>query len=111
SQARLDQAEQQIGLNSADQPMAVLLDPDHDFLREMPTLHWAAEELPFILKYASNPVDRQEAMNQMLADARPSDTTVQAVTEAVRADRGQFPVFRDVERLGDLKLESLRPLF
>ena len=107
---RIDQAEQEVRFKAADKPDAVLLDPGHDFLREMPTLHWSARELPFIFRYAPNAVDRQEAMNRMLAET-PSDATVQAVAEAVQADRGPFPVFRDIGSLGELKRENLRSLF
>ena len=36
---------------------------------------------------------------------------VRAVAEAVSADNGQFSVFRNIKRLGDLRREDLRPLF
>ena len=60
---RINQADQEVRISVAEKPTAVLLDSDHDFLCEMPTLHWTTEELPSILKYASNAVDREEAMN------------------------------------------------
>jgi aminopeptidase N len=107
---KLDRAEQSIRFDAASKPAAVLLDPDHDFLREVPTLHWIPEELPAILKYASDAADRQEAMNRMLAGA-PSDAAVRRVAEAVRADSGPFPIFPDIRRLGELKREDLRALF
>src|SRR5262249_36551287 len=40
---RISQSEQEVRLDAAGKPDAVLLDPDHDFLREIPTLHWTAE--------------------------------------------------------------------
>ena len=46
----LDRAEQEVRLEAGSKPDAVLLDPDHDFLREIPTLHSSAEELPSILR-------------------------------------------------------------
>jgi len=110
AKSKIDATEQKIRISASSKPDAVLLDPDHDFLREIPTLHWAPEELPHILKFAPNAVDRQEAMKKML-ETTPSDETVQTVAEAVRADNSKFPVFRSLERLVDLKREEFRPLF
>ncbi len=107
---RLNQAEQVIHFKAASRPEALLLDPDHDFLREIPTLHWAAEELLPIFKYAPNAVDREESMNRILAES-PPNTVVGEVAEGVRADKGHFPVLRDIKCLGELKREDLRPLF
>jgi aminopeptidase N len=107
--ARIDRADQQLHLTAASRPDAVLLDPDHDFLREIPALHWAASELPSLLRYAPNAVDREEAMKRML-EGTPSDAAIQAVAEVLRADRGRFPVFQSLTPLGDLKREAMRPL-
>jgi aminopeptidase N len=109
-ETRLDGVDQQIRLRAESKPDAVLLDPDHDFLREIPTLRWSAGELPSILRYGASAVDRQEAMNRMLGGT-PSGAAVRSVVEAVRADGARFPVFRDIGRLGDLRREDLRPLF
>lgn len=106
---QLHQAEEVFKLDASEKPEAVLLDPDHDFLREIPTKHWSDSELPIILKSAPNPIDRSEAMHMMLLH-NPSDSAIQAVAEAVKADTGLFPTF-NLDRLGGLKRESLRPLF
>ncbi|MCI0662855.1 MAG: aminopeptidase, partial [Acidobacteria bacterium] len=106
--SRVDKVEQEIRIVTAGKPDAVILDPDHDFLREIPNLHWAAAELPHILKFAPNAVDRQEAMKKML-EGTPTDASVQAVVEELRADKGQFPVFRSIERLSELNRPDLRP--
>ena len=105
----LHQAEQVFKLDAPAKPDAVLLDPDHDFLCEIPTQHWADSEMPTILKFASSPIDRAEAMAKILAGT-PSDSAIRTVAEAVRADTAPFPVF-DLTRLGELKREDLRPLF
>ncbi len=110
AKVRLNHSAQEIRLGAARKPDAVLLDPDHDFLREIPALHWVAEELPSIVNYASNAVDRAEAMNRILAES-PSDARIQVIVKAVREDKGQFVVFRDISRLGELKREDLRALF
>ncbi len=106
---RINQAEQEIRIAGNGKPDAVLLDPDHDFLREIPKQPWATEELIPILKYAPNAVDRQAAMNRLL-DGTPSDAAIQAIAEALRADNKQFAAFRSLERLGNLKRADLRPL-
>jgi hypothetical protein len=49
-------------------------------------------------------------MNKML-EGTPSDAAVQAVVEAVRADKSMCPAFRSLGRLGQLKRADLRPLF
>jgi HEAT repeat protein len=88
----------------------VLLDPDHDFLRELRTRPLRAEELVSVLRFAPNAADREDAMAGLL-EGKPSDLSAHAVAEAVRADRSEYPVFRSIDRLGELARESLRPLF
>ena len=105
----LHQAAEVYKLDAPDRPDAVLFDPDHDFLREIPTKHWADSELPAILKTAPNPIDRAEAMGKMLAGT-PSESAVQAAVEAIRADTSAFPAL-SLARLGELKREDLRSLF
>jgi aminopeptidase N len=110
ARVRIDKAEQEVRLDAPRRPDAVLLDPDHDLLRELPNLPWRPEELPHILKYAPNAVDRQTALNRML-EGTPSDAAVQAAVEAVRADKGPFPALRSAGQLGELRRADLRPLF
>src|SRR5262249_31614277 len=98
----LDKAAQEIRIGASGKPDAVLLDPDQDILREIPTRHWTAEELPHILRYAPNAVDRGEALHRLLAGT-PSDATIAVVVETLRADSGANPVFPSLDRLGDLK--------
>jgi len=105
----LHQAEETFKIPAPAQPDAVLLDPDHDFLREMPAKHWSDTELPVILRTAPSPIDRAEAMSKLLAGT-PSDSAIKAVTEAIQGDTGMFPALSLV-RLGELKREGLRPLF
>jgi len=107
---RIDRVSQEIRIAQPARPSAVLLDPDHDLLREIPTLHWSAQELPFVLRYAPNAEDREEAMRQMLLGS-PSKATVQMVAEAIAADGALSPAFRSLDGLDDLKDEDLRPLF
>ncbi len=110
SRVRLHEVGQTIRIRASAKPEAVLLDPDHDFLREMPVLNWAREEWLPIFKNAPNPTDREEAMGRILAE-NPADAVVEQVAEGVRADTGQFPAFQDIKPLAELRREDLRPLF
>lgn len=107
---KIGQAEQELDISASARPDAVLLDPDHAFLREIPASHWAAEELPHILRYASNAVDRQEAMARLL-EGSPSDETVRGIVEALRADKAPYPIFRSTQKLADLGRADLRAFF
>ncbi len=91
-------------------PGALILDPDHDFLREIPTLHWPAQELPLIMQMATDSVDRAEAMRMLLANS-PSDATIQLVAASFRADNSAFPAFRSVRQLSAMNRPELRSLW
>jgi aminopeptidase N len=106
---RLNAADQKITLTTP-KPDAVLLDPDHDFLRQIPNHSWSTGELPFIVEYAPNGKDRTEAMGKMLAGT-PSEADVRVAVTAVEADKDRFPALGTITPLADLKRESLRPLF
>jgi Aminopeptidase N len=107
---RLNAASQEIALSLPAKPDALLLDPDHDFLREIPTLHWGADELAHILAHAPHGNDRTHALRLLLA-AEPTEAAVQAAVAAVKADTGRFPSLATVSPLADLKREDLRPLW
>jgi aminopeptidase N len=107
---RLNAADQKFTLKTDTKPDAVLLDPDHDFLRQIPRLNWAASELPAIVQFGSNGIDRSYAFNQML-QGTPSDMVVKVAADAVRADTDRFPSIQSIEALAVLKREDLRPLF
>lgn len=91
-------------------PGFVILDPHHDFLREIPSVHWSPEALPYILRYAPNSNDQMEAMRQML-NVKPSDATIKQVADFVRADKQRFPVLRTVRGLANLAQPGLRELW
>ncbi|HTQ09100.1 MAG TPA: hypothetical protein VMI31_03425, partial [Fimbriimonadaceae bacterium] len=89
---------------------AVILDPDHDYLREIPDVHWSAAELPYILKYAPECDDRGQAMRMMLS-GKPTDEAVHQAADALAADTSAFPAFRTVRFLSSLQRADLRPLW
>ncbi len=91
-------------------PDAVLLDPEHDFLREIAEIHRRPSELFAILLCGSNPKDRNEALDKLLIGT-PSSEILNEVVCIMRQDKGQFPVFPYLGKLGELKREALRPFF
>ena len=90
-------------------PDAVLFDPDHDFLREIPKLNWSQAELPAIFKYAPNSIDRATAMKLLLAGS-PSQETVNMVVEGIKGDTSISPVFHNLRALTNLDKSFLIPL-
>jgi len=107
---RLNAVDQVVELGSP-KPDAVILDPEHDFLREIPTLHWSDSELPFIFKYAPSGLERTEAMRRMLNADTISDETIRLIADVVRGDTEQFPKIPNLGRLASLKRPELRTLW
>jgi len=111
----LSKKEETFAIAAATKPNAVVLDPDHDFLREIPAYHWSDAELPAILQYAPNGGDRSEAMRKMLAslltDPGQRRAELNLIAAAVKADAGQFPAIRSVRAFGDLADPEYKPLF
>lgn len=105
---RLNAVTQEIRVKAA-KPVAVVLDPEHDFLREM-RHEFADGELEAILQYSPNAIDREVAMRRILAGT-PTATQIQLAVRMLRADDSVAPVFRDIRALAALKDESLRPFF
>jgi aminopeptidase N len=107
-------------LNEADQvlsfgpftkkPDAALLDPDHDFLREIRNVHWTPDEQRAIMQFAPVGVDRMLAMRELLSD-KPSDEDVRLAVKVMSADRDAFPAFRSIAPLSALERPDLRPFF
>jgi aminopeptidase N len=103
----LNAADQTFEIPSSAKPGTVAFDPDHDFLRQIVSNPWAAEELPLIAQYAPNCIDRQYAFNKML-DTSPSDTIVQDAVTLLQKDKGFEPAIINVNALVNLKKPELR---
>ena len=91
-------------------PAAVLLDPDHNFLRELRTPAWSTDGLIAVLRFAPDASDREMALGRLLQN-QTSDGTISVVANALAKDRSAFPAFRSTARLAELRLESLRQFF
>jgi aminopeptidase N len=106
----LSEKEQDIQVSASGKPDAVLLDPDLDFLKDVPEVHWQEAEWPAIFRYAPNAVDRDRALTKLLA-GKLSAATIELVTSVLRRDRTPFPVFDDIRPLGAKRDPALRAFF
>ena len=98
-------AKQEIVVKVDALPEAVLLDPNHDFLREMRHTPTPAEARS-IAMFASNAVERQAAFDQVCAD-NPTPADIAALVRMLKADRKVFPVITSVAALASLSSASL----
>jgi aminopeptidase N len=105
----LSHAEQEIVLKVDGKPDAVLLDPNHDFLREMQH-KISATEARSIVKYATNAIERQMAFDMICADD-PTDADVNLLLSVLRNDRRIFPVFNSVASLASIKRSMMKPFW
>jgi len=105
----LSKVEETFDIPSNLKPGAVIFDPTHDFLREIPKLNWADDELRYILQYGKNAVDRNEAMLRLMKLGGAAN--VRMVVEAVAADKGESVTFRNINTLVNLADANLRPFW
>jgi aminopeptidase N len=110
SPMHLNSADQTFEIASASAPKAVIFDPDHEFVRELPKQPWAAEELSYVLLYAPDPTDVQTAMNRLL-DGTPTDDTLKLIAGRLGKDMQPFPAITDTSRLAKLGRGVLHDFF
>ncbi len=87
-------------------PDTVLFDPDHEFVREIPSMPWKPEEWLSVFTTAPNPTDRNYAMERLIA-SKPDDRVLQSIAAGLRRDLGKFPATIDTRRLAALNAPSL----
>jgi aminopeptidase N len=102
---QLDAKSQTLKLKLDKAPEAVILDPDHAFLREM-RHSFKASELPAILASSPNAPDRTAALAGLLESPTPEN--LRLITNAVSKDDARFPAFRQLNALGNLAKPELR---
>ncbi|WP_395088537.1 M1 family aminopeptidase [Armatimonas sp.] len=105
----LNAPEQIIKIKALSKPAAVLLDPDHDFLRELKH-EFAPDERLAILKHAPVGLDKTVAMQALFADS-PSEEVIQAVAALGKSDTLRFPALASLDGLGRLEREDMRGLW
>lgn len=106
----LDGTETTLKISNLGSVSAVLLDPDHDFLREMKPVQRTLDEWKAIFLYAPTSTDRVDAMQHLL-EGTPSDEIVNLVAKEVEKDNGQFPMLHTVRALTKLEKPALRSLW
>lgn len=108
----ITKADQEFRLPAAGRPGAVLLDPDHDLLKEIKNVQWADGELPVILRYAPSVLDRKAATTRYAqAGAGLDDAKIETLVEAFKADTSEDNGANIIQLLGNTTKESLRDLF
>jgi len=108
----LDKADQEFHFASATKPDAVLIDPDHDLLRELRDVTWTDDQIPAILQYAPNSQDRRFALGRIKAGpGLTDDQIVQLLVDSLKTEYNDRNASTILNRLGEAHKESLRPLF
>ena len=102
----LNAASQEFRIPSTEKPSAVVFDPDHEFLREIPSQPWAPDELLAVLKLDPNPIDRTFAL-QKLIDSKPTDKVLQNIIGVLSQDQGTNPGILNTRLLATLKRAEL----
>lgn len=87
---------------------AVILDPDHRFLREMRHA-FSREELAAVAEFAPSPIDRAAALNRMLSINAPG--AVDLAVRLLATDQASHPVFESSQLLANRRDERLREFF
>ena len=91
----LSSATQEFRIPAAQKPAVVLLDPDHDLLREIKETARTQEELPVLLLHAPNAVDRQRAASLIKGDIDANANTTPPEFDRDRASEpGYFQEFQ-----------------
>ncbi len=99
----------ELGFESTVAPDAVILDPDHSFLREMKHT-FGAMELSAVAEFAPNCVDRNSALMQFLGDTA-NESKVKFAERLLRADQGMFPAFESTSKLIGFRIQASRDFF
>ncbi len=108
----LNAVDQEFRFPAAVKPNAVLIDPDHDLLKDLTKRTFDSAELPAVLRYAPSHLERRIALTQLLlGGAAPDATAVKLLTDALRTEPGDTVGAAILNALGGLKQESLRPVF
>ena len=109
---KLTSTDQEFRFPAAVKPNAVLIDPDHDLLKDLTKKTFDTAEAPTVLRYAPSHLERRTALTQLTAgDSTPDAAMVALLTSALRTEPGDSVGAAILTTLGGLKKEDLRPLF
>ena len=108
----LDKADQEYRLPAETKPSAVIIDPDHDLLRELRDVTWTDDQMPAILRWAPNSADRRYAIEQIKSGpGLTEDQLTQLYVDALHDEYNDINANQLLTKLGSANKESLRPLF
>ncbi len=108
----LGSTDQEFRFPAAVKPNAVLIDPDHDLLKDLTKRTFDASEAPTVLRYAPSHLDRRAALAELVpSGSTPDAATVTLLTTALRTEPGDSVGATILTMLGSLKQENLRVLF
>jgi aminopeptidase N len=108
----LEKADQEFRIPAESKPNAVLIDPDHDLLRELRDVNWTDDQIPTILRWSPNSADRRYALDRIKAGpGLTEDQLTQLYADALRDEYNDTNASQLMNRLGSANKESLRPLF
>jgi aminopeptidase N len=105
----LSEADQEFRLPMSASPDAVLIDPGHDLLKEL-KFQWRDSELPAVLQYAPNVVDRRDAANK-LSSGTMSDATIRLFQDVIAGEKDDEQAAMMLGTLGNVRREDLRGPF
>ena len=106
----LNQATQEFRLSCPQKPALVLLDPDHDMLKEVPDMHWTDADMALLLRIAPSSTDRRYAANKLVGSNLDAGR-IALFTDVLKSEPGDNLGATLIESLGSAKSEDLRPLF
>ncbi len=112
TQVNLDKAVQEFRISVKYKPDVVLIDPDHDILKETKEIQRTPLELTAILRNAPCILDRMEALRKFAPlVSKLSDTDLKTVQDAYKSDPSVRMRAALLRKLGETKREDFRPLF
>lgn len=91
---RISKQQEEFTLSVPSDTVAVILDPEHDFLREMVNTPWTNEQAEAILAHGWDATDLQRAFDQVVGAGN-----LPAAIAAARKDREHFPMIRSTNTL------------
>lgn len=107
----LTTATQEFRLPSPTRPAVVLLDPDHDLLREIKDKHLTAADWPLVLRYSPDSVERRSALSAIVNAGNLDATKAALFVDALKTETASGIAAVLIDQLGGLEDAKYRPLF
>jgi len=107
-----NQAEQEFRIPATIKPDVVLLDPDHDLIKELKGPTWTSAEAAVVLRYAPCSLDRRAARSILMSDTNASkEEVLKLMVDALRTETSESNAVPIIRQLSDAAQESYRPIF